>query len=126
MGCPVSHARELWRAYDRAGIDGLRELVPDDAIWRPWGPEGTELCGLDEVGAFLGDGGARAATAFEWEAHGHCALARGSLRIFRDGGFVDVQPSWVWFFRDERLVLAESFASRDAALARIAELESSV
>jgi hypothetical protein len=41
------------------------------------------------------------------------------MRVFRDGGFVDTQPSWVYFFRDERLVRAVSFASREEALEAI-------
>jgi hypothetical protein len=41
------------------------------------------------------------------------------MRMFRDGGFVDIQPSWVYFFRCERLVRVTAFASRDDALAAI-------
>ena len=61
----------------------------------------------------------RSVVAHAWEQHGECVLVHGSMRTFRDGGFVDVQPSWVYFFRDGRLELVSSFSSRDAALAAI-------
>ena len=40
------------------------------------------------------------------ETHGSCVLARGSLRTFREGGFVDVQPSWAYFFRERAAACA--------------------
>jgi hypothetical protein len=43
------------------------------------------------------------------------------MRVFRDGGFVDTQPSWVYFFRAGRLIRAVSFASREDALEAIAQ-----
>ena len=39
----------------------------------------------------------------------------------RDGGFVDVQPTWVYFFSAGRLIRAEAFMSREGALAAIRE-----
>jgi len=54
-----------------------------------------------------------------YETHGDCVLAHGSLRTFRDGGFVDVQPSWVYFFRDGTLVRGAGYATREAALEAI-------
>jgi hypothetical protein len=58
-----------------------------------------------------------------WEQHGECVLVHGSLRTFRDGGFVDVQPWWVYFFRAARLRKATAFSSREEALAEIARHE---
>jgi len=43
------------------------------------------------------------------------------MRTFRDGGFVDIQPSWVYFFREGRLVRAVGYASREDALQAIRE-----
>ncbi len=56
-----------------------------------------------------------------FETHGSCVLAHGSLRTFRDGGFVDVQPSWVYFFEGQRLLRCVGYATREEALAAIAE-----
>jgi hypothetical protein len=53
------------------------------------------------------------------ETHGSCVLARGSVRTFREGGFVDVQPSWAYFFREGRLVGTAGYQSRAQALAAI-------
>jgi hypothetical protein len=47
------------------------------------------------------------------------------MRRFSDGGFVDVQPSWVYFFRDGRLTRAVAYTSREDALAAIDEYGSS-
>ena len=59
--------------------------------------------------------------AHEFERHGECVLVHGSLRRFRDGGFLDVQAAWVYFFRGGRIVAGTAFASRAEALAAIAE-----
>ena len=55
------------------------------------------------------------------ETHGGCVLARGSLRTFREGGFIDVQPSWTYFFREGRLIRVAGFMSRAEALGAIAK-----
>ena len=58
-------------------------------------------------------------TVHSFEEHGPCVLAHGSMRTFRDGGFADVQPSWVYFFRDGVLVRGAGFPTREAALEAI-------
>jgi hypothetical protein len=42
------------------------------------------------------------------------------MRRFRDGGFVDTQPWWVYCFRGDKLHRAVACAGRDEALAVIA------
>ena len=51
-------------------------------------------------------------------------LAHGSLRMFRESGFVDVQPSWVYFFRAGRLLRCVGYGTREDALRGIAKFES--
>ena len=51
-----------------------------------------------------------------FERHGDCVVVHGSLRRFREGGFLDVQPSWVLFYREGRLVAATAYASRAEAI----------
>ena len=61
-------------------------------------------------------------TVHSFEEHGPCVLAHGSMRTFREGGFADVQPSWVYFFRDGVLVRGAGYATREAALEAIRPL----
>jgi hypothetical protein len=41
------------------------------------------------------------------------------MRTFREGGFVDVQPSRVYFFRNGVLLRGAGYASRETALEAI-------
>ena len=110
--------RDIWEAYARDGVAGLRGLVDDDVEWTL--SSGHTVRGLDALAEHLASGGQhQAALPHSWEQHGECVLVHGSLRTFRDGGFVDTQPSWVYFFRGGRLLRAVSYGSRAAALAAI-------
>jgi ketosteroid isomerase-like protein len=110
--------RQLWAAFEREGVEGIRPLVDDDVEWRP--ADGAVLRGLGQIARYWdGVSGRMSVVANAWEQHGDCVLVHGSMRMFREGGFVDTQPSWVYFFRDGRLVRAVSFASREEALAAI-------
>jgi ketosteroid isomerase-like protein len=116
----LTRVRSLWDAYHREGVSGLARYADDDTEWTL--SEGTTVRGLDALAEHLHSGAApRSAVAQAWEEHGGAVLVHGSLRTFRDGGFVDVQPSWVYFFRDDRLVRVVAYSSRDAAMAAIAE-----
>jgi hypothetical protein len=116
----VTRVRSMWDAYHRDGVPGLARYADDETEWTL--SEGSTVRGLDALAETLHTGAApRSAVAQAWEAHGEAVLVHGSLRTFRDGGFVDVQPSWVYFFRDDRLIRVVAFASRDAAIAAIAE-----
>jgi hypothetical protein len=111
----------MWDAYQRNGVPGLARYADDDTEWC-FSEEGPRVRGLDALAEHLRSGTApRSAVAQAWEQHGDAVLVHGSLRTFRDGGFVDVQPTWVYFFRDDRLVRAVAYRSRDAATAAIAE-----
>jgi hypothetical protein len=120
----VERARSLWDALEQDGIERLRSLVADDVEWRPWGRHGRPLVGLEQIAAWhraqdaAGSGPQR--VVHHWEAHGDCALASGSLRVFGTGGFLDVQPTWAFFFRGERLERATCYATREEALAAVA------
>jgi ketosteroid isomerase-like protein len=116
----VEQVRALWKAYERDGVAGVRELVGPDVEWVPYSGGGEVLEGADALDAFSERHEIRT-TVHGFEAHGSCVLVHGSLRIFRAGGFLDVQPSWVYFFRGERLVRAAAYATRQEALAAIAE-----
>ena len=107
----------MWAAYARGGVDamhrvvgdapvewvplGAREPVPPEQFWGEWGRRQTEQVSV---------------TVHSFEEHGDCVIAHGSMRTFSEGGFTDVQPSWVYFFRDGVLVRGEGFVTREEAL----------
>jgi hypothetical protein len=118
---PVALVRSLWSAYAGGGIDAVAELVGADVEWVPLS-EGRAI----PREQLFGEGGRErasriSATAHRFEAHGECVLAHGSLRTFRESGFVDVQPSWVYFFRGGRLLRCVGYGTREDALRAIAE-----
>ena len=119
-GTPIEQVRALWTAYARGGVDAMHALVGDTPI--EWIPTGA----LEPVPSerFWGDWGRRqgeqqSVTIHSFEEHGPHVIAHGSLRTFHEGGFVDVQPSWVYFFRDGVLVRAAGYPTREAALEAI-------
>jgi hypothetical protein len=118
---PVALVRSIWSAYASGGVDAVAALVGHDVEWVPLS-EGHAVPS-DQI---FGEGGRErasrlSATAHRFEAHGECVLAHGSLRTFRESGFVDVQPSWVYFFRGGRLVRCVGYGTREDALRAIAE-----
>jgi ketosteroid isomerase-like protein len=123
VSTPVECARSLWDAFQREGVDGLRPLVSEDVEWRPWGNHGRPLIGFEQLAQWYRaqrtTAGGSTSTVYRWEAVGDCALASGSLRVFRAGGFLDVQPTWVFFFRDDRLERATCYVNREEALAAV-------
>jgi hypothetical protein len=113
-----AQVRALWAAYSRGGIDAVAAQVGREVELRP--------LGMSEDEDVWGERGRRhadrvAPVLHALETHGSCVLARGSLRTFREGGFVDVQPSWAYFFRGQLLVRAVGYTSRAEALRAIAE-----
>jgi ketosteroid isomerase-like protein len=116
-GKPIEQVRALWAAYARGGVEAMhravgdtpvewiplsaREPVPAEHFWGEWGRRQTEQVSV---------------TVHSFEEHGDCVIAHGSMRTFSEGGFSDVQPSWVYFFRDGVLVRGAGFATREEAL----------
>ncbi len=119
-GKPIEQVRAMWAAYARGGVDAMHAEVGDAPVeWLPLGAE--EPVPLE---SFWGDWGRRrtehvSVTVHAFEEHGPCVLAHGSMRTFREGGFADVQPSWVYFFRDGVLVRGAGYTTREAALEAI-------
>ena len=116
-GTPVEQVRALWAAYARGGVDAMHAEVGEAAI--EWIPTGAREPVPQEQ--FWGDWGRRlneqqSVTIHSLEEHGSCVIAHGSLRTFHEGGFADVQPSWVYFFRDGVLVRAAGYPTREAAI----------
>jgi len=119
-GRQIEQIRALWAAYERGGVDAMRRVVGDTPV--EWIPLDDDEPVAPE--AFWGDWGHRrdeqvSVTVHSLEEHGSCVLAHGSMRTFREGGFVDVQPSWVCFFREEVLVRVRGYPTRQTALEAI-------
>ena len=116
-GTPIEQVRALWAAYARGGVDAMHAQVGEAAV--EWIPTGAREPVPPEQ--FWGDWGRRqveqqSVTIHSLEEHGPCVIAHGSLRTFHEGGFADVQPSWVYFFRDGVLVRAAGYPTREAAI----------
>ena len=106
----------MWAAYARGGVEAMHAVVGDTLV--EWVPLDVDEAMPPEQ--FWGEWGRRqteqvSVTVHSFEDHGPCVLAHGSMRTFRAGGFADVQPSWVYFFRDGELVRGASYATREAA-----------
>jgi ketosteroid isomerase-like protein len=116
---PVEQVRAIWSAYARGGVDALREVVPDDVEWVPLG-EDRHIPPDEFWGSWMRRHAEEISiTVHGYERHGDCVLAHGSLRTFREGGFFDVQPSWVYFFEGARLRRCVGYATREEALSAI-------
>ena len=112
-----ARARALWDAYARGDVDAVTAQLDDEVELRPLG--GEVLRGPAEVVAYVRRTlGNMSAVAHAFETDGDRVIVHGSLRRFRDGGFVDMQPTWVYRFRGGRLVRLESYESRDEARSR--------
>jgi hypothetical protein len=117
----VAHVERLWHAMQREGVDAVVRLTDPSCTWRPFGAGGRTLRGHDELRAFFrgleGEGVSQEARAASFEPVGDCVLVTGSLRRRSARGLEDRQLFWLYRFRDGRLMSAESFKSRAAALA---------
>ena len=117
---PEAQVRALWSAYGRGGPTAMAGLIDDDVEWVPF--ETGHAVSYAEI---TGEWGRRqheriSVVVHGFETYGDCVICHGSMRTFRHGGFVDVQPSWVYFFRGERLVRAQGYGSRKQAMAAVA------
>ena len=112
--------RAIWRAYERQGVEGLRELAGPDVEWIPYSGGGKVHAGPAGLLEWSEQAEIRA-SVHGYETYGPCVLVHGSLRVFREGGFLDIQPSWVFFFREDRLIRAVAYATREEALTAITE-----
>ena len=109
----VAQVRAIWAAFARGGVEAVHQVAGDDVEWLPLGERMPS--GLPDPGDSV------SAVVHGFEAHGPCVLAHGSLRQFREGGFIDVQPSWVYYFDGAKLVRCVGYPTREQALAAIAE-----
>ena len=104
---PLAYVRDLWSQYASDGPEAVRDTL-DEVAFEPLAfgrPQTREV----------------SASVHHYEVFGECVVAHGSLRIYRDHGLVDLQPSWVFFFTGGRLVRASGFMTREEALSAVGE-----
>jgi hypothetical protein len=109
----------VWDALESDGLERLRPLVEAAVEWRPWGDRGRRLIGVEQIVEWHRADRATHRVVHRWEGRGDWVLASGSLRVLRSEGFLDVQPTWAFLFRGERLSLAVCYANREEALAAV-------
>jgi hypothetical protein len=115
----AQRVRTMWSAFTRDGIEAVRPFVDEDVEVMPSNGAGA-LRGFTAIADYwAANASHQSLVAHAVEQHGECVLVHGSLRTFRDGGFVDTQPTWVYFFSGERVHRAIACPSREDALAAI-------
>ena len=108
---PLAYVRELWTKFDIEGAEAVVAALGPEVMLEPIAlgrPLTTDL----------------AASVHQYESYGDCVIANGSLRIYREHGLVDLQPSWVFFFREGRLVRGAGYMTREEALRAVGEFRS--
>ena len=104
----LDYVRSLWTRFATEGLQAVFDDLGPDVQWEP----------IAHGHAPTRD---YSATVHQYETVDDCVLAHGSLRIYRDHGLVDLQPSWVFFFRAGRLVRGAGYMTREEALAAVGE-----
>jgi hypothetical protein len=119
-GKPIDQVREMWTAYARGGVAAMHAVVGDAPVeWIPLGR--TEPVPPSEFWASgAGERASRCRSPCTPSRNTGRACSRtGACAGFREGGFSDGQPSWVYFFHDGVFVRGASFPTREAALEAI-------
>jgi hypothetical protein len=113
---PVETVRELWTAFTQGGVHAAIGLAPADVEWVPYSAGGRVLRGHEVIAwaeQSARSGERLEAHAYAFDRRGEHVLVSGHLRFAADRRDVH----WVYFFSGGRLRRAESFPSREEALA---------
>lgn len=113
--------RKIWEAIREGGIEAGLELTPG-VQWRPHAAGGQVLTSeelLAFFGEFQGERELLEVVPYSYHAHGDHVLASGSFRLRGPGRISEFQIHWVYEFEGERLLRAESYATRAEALEAI-------
>jgi len=117
----LAFVRALWRAFETGGVAEMLALAHPDVEWSPSLADGAVLRGRDQVVAFMArreaEGLTTEAEVTSFEQRGAYVLAHGSLRVHDGRGFAESHRSWRYRFEGGRLIRADAFACREAALA---------
>jgi hypothetical protein len=104
------------------GVEAVVALSGDEVTWRPFGAGGRTLHGHAGLRAYFAglqrDGVAQDAHAYAFEpVADDVVLVSGALRVQTAQGLQDRQLFWLYRVCGGRLVAAESYTTRAAAVA---------
>lgn len=124
MSARMELVRRLFEVFDRDGVEGVLEIVPDDVVWVPSSGDGRRLVGAEvaeHLQAQASAGVQQDQRLLGIEEHGEDVVVQGSLRFSTASGHVDEQLYWVYRFEGDRLREALAFPTRRAAMQAVAE-----
>jgi ketosteroid isomerase-like protein len=101
-------------------MDAVYEIVDPDVEWQPFGGGGIVYKGHEGLRAYMEERASRGeetdARLYSAFAKGDYVVARGEVRIQGGQGTVTMQPSWLYEFREGRLIRFRGFSTQEAAL----------
>jgi ketosteroid isomerase-like protein len=113
--------RDLWAAFGRGGIEATLDEADDGVEWLPSAADGRVLRGHEELRdwarSLRTEGRTLTAHVYAIEERGETVLVAGHLRVDDGAAIADRQMHWLYLFEDGRLRRAESFTTREEALA---------
>lgn len=117
----VQITQELWHAWNTGIHDEVLQHLDENAEVRPMELTFRSFRGIEQLDSLRSDlerlGIQVISTPFTFEEHGEDVLVEGRSRVVRNGHVEDLRPVWLFRFRGEKVVLIQTFLSRDEALA---------
>ena len=124
---PVDTVRELWRRFEREGVEAALGLVDEDVVYLLQLRGGQVLRGSDEVRALFAElerqGVSVEARLDTLEGRGDSVIASGTVRLRRPDGLQEGQYHWVFHFARGRLRRLSVYGGREEALSSLAALD---
>jgi anti-sigma B factor antagonist len=124
---PVDTVRELWRRFEREGVEAALGLVDADVVYLVQLESGRVLRGTEEVLALFDDVRRRGigveARLDTLEGRGDAVIASGTARLDGPEGLAEARYHWVFHFADGRLRRLSMYGDRDEALASLVALD---
>jgi anti-anti-sigma factor len=124
---PLDVVRELWRRFERDGVESALGLVDEDVVYLMQLGGGRVLRGSDEVLAMFADVRRKGidldARLDTLEARGDAVVASGTVRLERPGGLEEGRYHWVFHFAGGRLRRLSMYGDREEALGSLVALQ---
>jgi anti-anti-sigma factor len=124
---PVELVRELWRRFERDGVESALGLVDEDVVYLMQLEGGRVLRGTEDVLALFADAHRRGigveARLDALEGRGDDAVvASGTVRLQGPDGLDETRYHWVFHFADGRLRRLSVYDDREEALSSLVAL----
>jgi anti-sigma B factor antagonist len=124
---PVDTVRELWRRFEREGVESALGLVDADVVYLMQLEGGRVLRGSDEVLALFAEAERQGlgveARLDTLEGRGDAVVASGTVRLHRPDGPFEARYHWVFHFAGGRLRRLSMYGDREEALGSLVALE---